>query len=56
MMVIVHVRNVCKILFRKPERVRQLVRLSQENNSKMGYREIIWEGVNWIHLAQNRDK
>jgi hypothetical protein len=26
-----------------------------EDNTKMDVREIRWEGVDWIHLAQNRE-
>jgi hypothetical protein len=31
-------------------------RRSWENNIKMDFREIVLEGVDWIHLAQNRDR
>jgi hypothetical protein len=27
-----------------------------EDNTEMDLREIGWEGVNWIHLAQDRDQ
>jgi len=27
-----------------------------EDNIKVNLREIWWEGVDWIHLAQNRDQ
>jgi hypothetical protein len=27
-----------------------------ENNIRMGLREIGWEGVDWIHLIQDRDQ
>jgi hypothetical protein len=26
------------------------------SNNKMVFKEIGWAGVDWIHLAQNRDK
>jgi hypothetical protein len=26
------------------------------DNIKMDFREIVWGGVDWIHLAQNRDR
>jgi hypothetical protein len=26
------------------------------DNIKMGLREIGWDGMDWIHLAQNRDQ
>ena len=25
-------------------------------NNEMYFREILWEGVDWVHLVQNRDK
>jgi len=27
-----------------------------EDNIRMDLRELVWEDVNWIHLAQDRDK
>jgi hypothetical protein len=27
-----------------------------EDNIRIYYKEIGWEGVNWMHLAQNRDQ
>jgi hypothetical protein len=30
--------------------------LRWEDNIRMDLREIGWEGVNWIHLAQDRDQ
>jgi hypothetical protein len=27
-----------------------------EHNIRMGLREIVWEVVDWIHLAQERDQ
>jgi hypothetical protein len=46
-------RNVYKILVRKPERKRPLgrTRLRLEGNIRMDLREIRCEGVYWIHLA-----
>jgi hypothetical protein len=38
-----------KILIGRPRR-----RL--EGNIKMGLKDIGWEGVDWIHLAQDRDQ
>jgi hypothetical protein len=26
------------------------------NNIRMDLRKIVWEGVDWIHLAQDRDE
>jgi hypothetical protein len=40
-------------LVRKPEGKRQFERW---DNFKMGLREIGLEGVDWIHLAQSRDR
>jgi hypothetical protein len=50
-------RNVYKILVGKPEGKRPLRRPRHrwEDNIKMDLREIRFEGVDWIHLAQNRD-
>jgi hypothetical protein len=46
------------IWVRKPEekRPRGRYRRRWENNVRMDLREIVWEGVDWIHLAQNRDQ
>jgi len=27
-----------------------------EDNIEMDIKEIIWEGVDWIHMAQDRDR
>jgi len=45
------------ILVRKPEekQPRTRPRQRQYDNIKMNLREIGWEGVDWIHLAQDRD-
>jgi hypothetical protein len=53
-----HGRNACKILAGKPEWKRPLVshRGRQEDNTKMYLREVRWEGVEWIHLAQIKDQ
>jgi len=42
----------------KPVGKRSLGRLRRtwENNIKMDFREIRWEGVDWIHEAQNMDQ
>jgi hypothetical protein len=49
-------RNVFKILVGKPLGKRPLGRPRHrwENNIRMGLREMGWEGVDWIHLAQDR--
>jgi hypothetical protein len=45
-------------LVRKPERKRPLGRPRRrwEDNIGMDFREIGWEGVDWSHLAQDRDQ
>jgi hypothetical protein len=50
--------NSHTILVGKPERKRRLGRPRgiREDNIKMDLREIGGEGVNWIHLAQDRDQ
>jgi hypothetical protein len=49
-------RNLFKIFARKPERKRPLVRQRHrwENNTKMDLSEIGLEGVDCIHLVQDR--
>jgi hypothetical protein len=51
-------RNAYKILVGKPEGRIPLGRSRHrwENNIRMDLREIRWEGVDWIHLAQDRDQ
>jgi hypothetical protein len=46
-------RNVYKILVRKPEGKRLLRRPKCRWDCNI--REIGWEGMDWIHLAQGRD-
>jgi hypothetical protein len=50
--------NVCKILVDRPERTTRLGRpkCRWENNIKMDLREIRWGGMDWIHLAQDKDR
>jgi hypothetical protein len=47
-----------KISVRKAEGKRPLrrPRCKWEDNIRMHLREIRWEGVDWMHLAQDRDK
>jgi hypothetical protein len=47
-------RNVCKVLVRKPKEKRKLRRLRYrwEDNIRMDLREIMWEV--WIHLVEDR--
>jgi len=51
-------RNAYNILVRKPEGKRPLGRPRHrgEDNIIMNLRNIRWEGVDWIHLAQDRDQ
>jgi hypothetical protein len=52
------VSNAYKILVGKPERKRSLgrSRCRWEDNIRVDLKEIAWEGVDWIHLAQDRDR
>jgi hypothetical protein len=49
-------RNSYSILVGKPEGKREVgkQRRRWENNITIGLREIGWEDVDWIHLAQDR--
>jgi len=51
-------RNAYKILVGKPTGKRPLgkPRRRWEDNIRIDLREIGWEGVDWIHLAQDRDQ
>jgi hypothetical protein len=51
-------RNVNRVLVGKPEGKRPLERPRRrwEEGIKIGLREIGWGGVEWIHLAQDRDR
>jgi hypothetical protein len=50
-------RNAYRILVRKPEGKRPLGRQRRGwvNNIKMDLREIGWDTVDWIDMAQDRD-
>jgi hypothetical protein len=50
-------RNAYRILVENPERKRPLGRSRRRwvDNIKMNLREIGWDGMDWIELAQNRD-
>jgi hypothetical protein len=52
------VRGACNILVGRPEGRKLLGRPSRrwENNIKIDLREIGFGDVDWIHLAQNRDR
>jgi hypothetical protein len=51
-------RNVYRVLVGKPEGKRPLERPRRrwKDGIKMDLREIGWEAVEWIHLAQARDR
>jgi hypothetical protein len=51
-------RNSYMILVGKPERKRPLrrPRCRSVDNIKMDLREIGWDGMDWIELAQDRDQ
>jgi hypothetical protein len=51
-------RNACRTLVGKPEGRRPLGRLRRRwgDNIKMDLREIGWDGVDWVDLAQDRDQ
>jgi hypothetical protein len=51
-------RNVYRVFVGKPERKRPLGRPRRrwEDGIKMDLGETGWEGVEWIHLAQDRDR
>jgi hypothetical protein len=51
-------RNAYKILVEKPEEKRQLRRPRSrwEDNIRLDLIDVVLEGVNWIHLALNRDQ
>jgi hypothetical protein len=50
--------NAYRILVGKSEENRQLKRHSYrlEDNIKMDLRELVFGGVDWIHLAQDMDR
>jgi hypothetical protein len=50
--------NAYKILVGKTERNRPLGRPRRrwDDNIRMDLREIGWEGVNWLHLAGDREQ
>jgi hypothetical protein len=52
------VKNLYKILIGKPGRKRPFGRPRRrwKDNINTDVREIGWEGVIWIHLAQDRDQ
>jgi hypothetical protein len=51
-------RNAYNTLVGKPEGKKPLGRPRRrwEDNIRMDLREVGWEGVDWMHLAQGRDQ
>jgi hypothetical protein len=51
-------RNGCRILMEKPEGKRPVGRLRRRcvDNIKMDLREIGWDGMDWIDMAEDRDQ
>jgi hypothetical protein len=51
-------RNAYKILVGKPEGKRPLGRLKRrrEDNNTVNVREVRWNSLGWMHLAQDRDQ
>jgi hypothetical protein len=51
-------RNACRILVGKPEGNRPLgrPRCRWVDNIKIDIRGIVWDGMDWIDLAQDRDQ
>jgi hypothetical protein len=51
-------RNAYRILAGKPDGKRPLgrPRCRWENNIKMDLKEVGWDGMDWIDLAQDRDR
>jgi hypothetical protein len=51
-------RNACRKLVGKPKGKRPLGRTRRKwvDNNKMDYREIEWDDVDWIYLAQDGDQ
>jgi len=51
-------RGVYRVLVGKPERKRPLGRPRRKwkDNIKMGLQKVGWWGMNWVNLAQDRDR
>ena len=51
-------RSACGILVERPEgrKLPGRPRLTWEDNSKIGHQEVGWGGMDWIDLAQVRDR
>jgi hypothetical protein len=48
--------TIVTALYNLPEGKSPLQRRRWEGNIKMGLRELAWDGVDWIDLAQDRDQ
>jgi hypothetical protein len=50
-------RNACRILVGNPKGNRPLGRPRRRlvDNTEMALREVGWDGIDWIDLAQDRD-
>jgi hypothetical protein len=52
-----YMRNAYNMLVGKAEgKPLGRLRHRREDNIRMHFREIVWEGVNWMHLAQDTDQ
>jgi len=53
-----NIRIAYRVLVRRPERKINLgrPRHREDNNVKMDLQEVCWRSMEWIYLAQNRDK
>jgi hypothetical protein len=51
-------RNACRVLAGTSEgnRPLRILRCRWEDNIKMVLKEIGWDGMDWIHVAQKRDQ
>jgi len=48
--------NVYKILDRKPEGKKPFRRPRHKRKDNVDLKEVVWEGVGWIYLVQDRDQ
>jgi hypothetical protein len=48
--------RACSTQGREGKRLPRRPRHKWEDNIRLGLREIGWKGMNWIHLAQDRDQ
>jgi hypothetical protein len=54
----IEMSNVYNILVRKPEGKELLARPGRkcEDNIRMDLKKIVWEGVDWMYLGENRSQ